>query len=102
MYASLKPWINVPFKLKPFVKRNGAGTKVFDADVSALCYPVSDVVNVVNKDGAEVTSSTQLYVEGTLAVAPMDEVIFENEQRPIQRINSFYRDGAVDLKVVYL
>lgn len=102
MYDSIKPWINVPFTIRPFVKRNGAGSKVFDADVAAKCYPESDVKLIVDNAGAEAVSTTQLYVEGSLTIKVTDEVTFENETRPIQRINTFYRNGIPDIKVVYL
>lgn len=102
MYASLKSWINVPYQVKPFVKRNGAGTKEFGDTIDSLCYPVGDVKLVTNTSGAEVTSTTQLYVPGTEVIKVTDEVIFNGEVRPIQRITDYYRCGVVDLRVVYL
>lgn len=102
MYASLKPWINVPYTILPFVKRNGAGTKQYGEPVDSKCYPVGDVKLVTNDEGAEVTSTTQLYVPGTEAIKVTDAVIFEGSERSIVRINTFYRDGVPDIKVVYL
>lgn len=102
MYNSLKPWIDVPVQYKPFTRRNGAGTKLFDAAVSTKCYPVGDVRLITTVDGSEVTSTTHLYMHGEEPIKVTDNVIFEGEERPILRINSFYRDGAVDIKVVYL
>lgn len=102
MYDSLKPWINVPYQIKPFLRRDGAGDKLFGDTVSALCYPEADVKLIVDESGAEVISTTQLYIDGTQEIKVTDEVIFEGSVRPIQRINSFYRNGVVDLRVVYL
>ena len=102
MYNSLKSWINVPFQIKPFIKRNGAGTKQFGEAIDGLCYPEADVKLVVDDTGAEVVSTTQLYIDGVVAIKVTDEVIFEGTARPIHRINSFYRNGVVDLRVVYL
>jgi len=102
MYASLKDWINVPYVIKPFVKYSGAGTKQFGADITSLCYPVGDVKLVTNTDGSEVTSTTQLYVDGAESIKVTDNVFFAGEERPILRITEYYRDGSVDLKVVYL
>ena len=102
MYASLKPWLNVPFKILPFLKRNGAGTKIFGPEVDAMCYPEGDVKIVTDEFGSEVVSTTQLYVDGTLQIKVTDEVIFEGETRPIHRINTFYRNGTPDMRVVYL
>lgn len=102
MYESLKPWINVPCQIKPFIKRTGTGDKVFGDAVNALCYPESDIKHIVDASGAEVVSTTQLYVDGTQEIKVTDEVIFEGATRAIQRINSFYRNGVVDIRVVYL
>lgn len=102
MYASIKPWINVPYTIKPFIKRTGMGTKVYDEPVDSVCYPVADCKLVVNVDGAEVTSTTQLYVDGNEAIKVTDSVIFGGEERPVLRISTYYRDGVPDLKVVYL
>lgn len=102
IYNSIKPWINVPVQYKPFIKRNGAGTKQFDTIVSTKCYPVGDVKLITTADGSEVTSTTQLYMHGEESIKVTDNVIFNGEERPILRINDFYRKGIVDIRVVYL
>lgn len=102
MYSSLKPWINVPFVIKPFLKYSGTGTKQFDTDVPSKCYPVGDVKLVTNESGSEVTSTTQLYVDGFESIKVTDNVVFAGEERPILRITDYYRNGKVDIKVVYL
>ena len=102
MYGSLKAWINVPYQFRPFIKRNGAGTKQYGDTIDSLCYPVGDVKLVTDSAGAEVVSTTQLYVPGTEAIKLLDAVIFNGEERPILRVNTFYRNGVEDIKVVYL
>lgn len=102
MYNSIKPWINVPFQIKPFISRSGSGAKQFGDTLDVLCYPESDVKIVTDENGAEVVSTTQLYVDGSVPIKVTDDVVFENETRPVHRVNSFYRNGTVDLKVVYL
>lgn len=102
MYNSLKPWINVPYTIKPFRGFNGAGTKQFDADIASKCYPVGDVKLVTDSKGSEVTSTTQLYVPGDEPVKVMDNIIFVGEERPVLRVAEYFRDGKPDIKVVYL
>ena len=102
MFASLKEWVNVPYKIKPFIKRNGAGTKLYDSPVDSKCYPVGDVKLVVDTSGAEVTSTTQLYVPGSEQIKVTDAVVFNGEERLVLRITSYFRNGVEDLKVVYL
>lgn len=102
MFDSIKPWINVTYQIKPFVKRNGAGTKQYGDVISSKCYPVDDTKLVTNNEGTEVTSNAQLYVDGSEPIKVTDDVIFNGEERPILHIGSYYRNGVVDLKVVYL
>ena len=102
MYRSLRKWLDVSFTIYPFIKRNGAGTKEFGDPVAAYCYPESKAELITNVHGAEVTSTTRLYVDGNLNIKVTDNVVFEGETRPIQLIHTFYRNGRPDVKVVYL
>lgn len=102
MYGSLKSWINVPYVIRPFVKYSGSGTKQFGTDINSFCYPVGDVKLVTDTYGAEITSTTQLYVDGSEPIRATDNVVFAGEERPIHRIVDYYRDGVPDVRVVYL
>lgn len=102
MYDSLKEWMNLPAKIKPFVKRNGTGTKIYGEPFDIKCYAASKIQNVTDNTGAEVVSNTQLYVDGTENINVLDSVIFENSERSIKSIGTFYRNGKPDIKVVYL
>lgn len=102
MFESLKEWMNVQFQYKPFIKHNGAGTAQYDDAVNSLCYPVGDLKVITDVEGVEVTSTTQLYVDGSVQINVFDQVIFNNMVRKIIRVNDFYRNGVVDIRVVYL
>lgn len=102
MYASIKPWINVPYKYKSFIKYNGAGVKQFGDTVESLCYPTGDVRFVTDVEGKQVVSTGQLYVPGTEPIKVSDAIVFNGEERAILRITSYYRDGVEDIKVVYI
>jgi hypothetical protein len=102
MYKSLLKWVNVPFSIKPFIKRSGTGEPVYGQLEEALCYPVAKTEKVVSMAGAEVLSSHQLYLKGTTRIDAKDKVVFEGTERDIKSIQSFYRNGVVDCKVVYL
>lgn len=102
MYASVKPWINVPYSILPFVKYSGDGTKVYGERVDSLCYPTGDVRKILDASGAEVTSTATLYVDGTESIKDTDTIVFEGRERSILRITNYYRNGKVDIKVVYL
>lgn len=102
MYASLKSWINVPYSILPFVKYNGAGAKVYGERIDSLCYPTGDVRKILDASGSEVTSTATLYVDGTEDIKDTDTIVFEGRERSILRITNYYRNGVVDIKVVYL
>lgn len=102
MYASLKDWINVPYSILPFLRYDGSGTKVYDERIDSMCYPTGDVRKILDANGSEVTSTATLYVPGTERIKDTDTIVFEGKERSILRITNYYRDGVVDIKVVYL
>ena len=102
MYKSLLKWVNIPFIIKPFKCRNGTGGIEFDADEEALCYPVQQDTNVIDTSGAEVVSTHQLYLKGDTVIKVTDHVVFDGIEHSIKSIHSFYRNGKIDCRVVYL
>lgn len=102
MFSSIKPWINVPYQYKPFTKYSGSGTKMYDGVVDSFCYPSSDIKVVTDMNGVEVTSTGHLYVPGDEPIKYSDMVVFEGREREILRINTYYRKGVPDVKVVYI
>ena len=102
MYDSLRPWLNVPYSILPFIKYNGTGGKIYGERVDSMCYPTGDVRKILDVHGSEVTSTATLYVPGTENIKDTDTIVFEGRERSILRITNYYRDGKVDLKVVYL
>lgn len=103
-YESLKPWIRFPLTIRPFVKRTGSGTKEFGRNRTTRCYPVHTNQLVTETTGAEVVSTTQLYVDATTQVTEMDNVIFEGQERPIKKVTTHYdgNTGAASIRTVYL
>lgn len=102
MLKSLKAWINIPFVYKPCTGRTGTGAKQFAANVSGLCYAEGSVKVVKDNQGKEVVSTKQLYVDGNSTISELDNVVFEGRESEIKSIGYFYRNGVVDMKVVYL
>lgn len=102
MYDSLKSWINLPAQVKPFLRRDGTGDKLYKDPVDILCYAEGKVQVVTDNTGTEVVSTSQLYVDGSVAVTALDCVIFEGIEKNIKQVSTFYRNGKPDIKVVYL
>jgi len=102
MYGSLKSWMNLPAQIKPFLKRDGTGAKIFGEPVDILCYAEGKVQVVTDNTGTEVVSTSQLYVDGPVTVSALDCMVFEGVEKSIKNITTFYRNGKPDIKVVYL
>ena len=102
MYESIKPWINVPVVIKPYLKRSATGDKLFGEAYEVLCYPQGEVNIVRNWQGVEVVSHNHLFMDGNAKVTKLDNVIFEDNELPVQAISTYYRDGKPDIKVVYV
>ena len=102
MFKSLKSWINLDATVKPYLRRDGTGDKVFDKTVGIKCYAEGKVQIIKNGEGKEVVSNKQLYVDGNNPIKELDAVIFEGRETDVQAIGYFYRNGVVDIKVVYL
>lgn len=102
MYDSLKPWVNVPVDIKPFLKRSGTGDKVFGPQRATTCYPQGDIKVVRNSTGVEVVSNNQLIFDGAEQIDEMDEITFNGKVVTIHAISTFYRNGVPDVKVVYV
>lgn len=102
MYESIKDWIDVPVTVKPFIKRSATGDKIFGDEYTILCYPQGEVNIVRNWQGVEIVSHNHLYINGDEKVTKLDSIIFEGEELPVQAITSYYRNGAPDIKVVYI
>lgn len=102
MYDSVKPWLDVPVTIRPYLKHGATGDKLFGESFEVLCYPQGEVNIVRNWQGVEVVSNTKLYMEGHVTVTKFDSILFEGEELPVQAITNYYRNGRVDLKVVYV
>lgn len=102
MYKSLKPWLDLPVTIKPFLRRSGTGDKVFGDSVIVNCYAEGKIVAVKNNEGKEVVSHKQLYLDGNTAIDERDNIVFEGRETEITSISYFYRAGVVDIKVVFL
>lgn len=102
MYESLKPWVNIPYAIKPFIRRSGTGKAIYGEPINSFCYPEAKMQLVKDSSGSEVVSSHTLYIEGSTSINVLDNVIFEDKEWAIANIVTFYRDGRPDCKVVYL
>lgn len=94
--------MNVPITVKPFEKRSATGGKLFGESYEVLCYPQGEVNIVRNWQGVEVVSHNHLYMDGSVKITKLDHVIFEGEDLPVQAISNFYRNGKIDIRVVYV
>lgn len=102
MYESAREWLNVPVVIKPYAGRSATGDKLFGEPHTELCYPRGEVNIVRNWQGVEVVSHNHLHFDGSVNVSKLDNIVFEGEDLPVQAISNFYREGKVDIRVVYI
>lgn len=102
MYESLRKWMDIPVTIRPFVGRSATGDKLFGEPYEVLCYPQGEVNIVRNWQGVEVVSHNHLYMNGDTTVTKLDNIVFLDEELPVQAISTYFRDGKADIKVVYI
>lgn len=92
----------MPAVIKPCLHRSGTGSKTFGVPIEIKCYAEGKITVVTDNTGKEVVSNTSLYVDGDTAISPLDNIIFEGRDNEIKAITNFYRNGKIDLRVVYI
>lgn len=102
MFASVKSWMDLTAVVRPYLGRTGTGAKQFGKKFDIKCYAEGKIEVVSNHEGKEVVSNKRLYVDGNTDLDELDNIIFEGRETEIKTINYYYRNGKVDLKVVYL
>ena len=104
MNNSVRPWCNIPIVLHKFAGFKMSGDKNQDVEKTIYCYITEEVTPIVDKNGKEYVSTTQMYTSEDTIVADMDKIVYNNKSFEIRKL-SVYRDGKtgnVDLQVIYL
>lgn len=102
MFSSLKGKLTTPVLLKHFIRRDGAGNKLFSSTEEVGAYIVSNDEVVVDSKGAEVVSKTQVYLDGTINISKLDNVVLFGEEYEIRSLSTFFWNSSPDVKVVYI
>lgn len=102
MFSRAKKFIDMTFFYKPYIGRTGTGDKKYGATQKAECYAEGSVKVVKNNAGAEVLSTTQLYVNGDVDIKELDMVSFNGIESEVKAVSTFYAKGRAQIKVVYL
>ena len=102
MYESLKEWLNIPAKIKPFQSISSTGEKVFSTPVDILCYIEPKISRVVDNRGTEVISNNIVYVDGTVNINSEDVLILDGTEYPIKALSSFFDKGKRSIWMVYI
>lgn len=102
MLKGVKEWCDMPVIIKPFLSYDGMGDKTYDVDIPALCYMNAAVTKKVTVDAVEIISTTCLYVNTVQVIKKTDVIVLDNIEYIIHSVDAFYRDGTIDLQVVYI
>lgn len=102
MFNSLKSKLTTPVTLKHFLRRDGAGNKLFSGTEEIGAYIVTKDEVVVNSKGAEVVSNTQVYIDGATNISKLDNIVLFEEEYEVQSLSTFFWNNTPDIKVVYI
>lgn len=103
MFNSLKRWVNLPLEIFVYTGSSGTGAKKFLLEsVHVKCDAEGSVTLVKNSKGVEVVSTRKLYVDGSVLINPLDEVMFDNIRSEVITVTAYYTKGKADIKVVYI
>lgn len=105
MMSSLASWCTIPVKQVKTNGFKGNGEPNITAVVSVYGYVAGETVNIIDNDGHETLSSTQIYLPEDTKIASSDQFILaDGNAYTIKKIKDFYdgNTGQVDIKVVYL
>ena len=97
-----KSWINLDITHKPFSYYSNGGTKVFSTSNSIRCYMDGTIKMVNNREGNQVVSNLQLYIKSNTAINIQDSIIVDDTEYDIKALSPYYRNGKLNLLVVYL
>ncbi len=99
MYNSLKQWLKVPVKIKPYQGMDGAGNYEYYEPISTVCYPDIQYETVKDEQGAEVVAQTVLYFDSTETINSKDIIVFNNEEYEVKSINPYYDGNTGKLSI---
>lgn len=105
MYESLREWACFPIKIHSKAGMDASGDPI-PGDISSVeGYRVDNVVNIVDTDGIDYVSMTQIYFPPEIEVS-LDAMIELDDglKYKIRKLSGFY-DGvekALSIRVVYL
>lgn len=102
MYKSVSKWANLKVYHHAFLSCDGSGDRVYSDGTLMLASIEGSVREVQNREGREVVSSRQLYIEGKYTINEGDKYAFDGEEHLVIATAPFYLDGKKDLWVVYL
>lgn len=104
MFESLHSWLNIPLKIKPFIRRDGTGEAIYGEVIDTKCYAQGKVTLVRDVHGNDIVSQLQLYIDGNVPIKVTDKVIFNGEKYNIKALGPYYdgNTGEISIVVVYL
>jgi len=84
------------------VSSNGLYGPTYGTPIVYSCYVEKEVVNIRDKNGVEVVSHCQIFLDGSVTVNDTDQVTFAGETPPLLRVDMSVDDrGTAYSTVVY-
>lgn len=102
MFKSIRKLCILPATYREYLKRTGAGAKVYSPVVNNIHVYVDGKIKVLNDDtGAQFTSSMQFFIDGACPIKALDEITFGAFTREVRAVRPLYWHDKLDMKVAY-
>lgn len=104
MLSGTRTWLRSTVAISPYSGMDGFGQSTFSAAVDHKCLIVQKNVKTFAADGAEVVSSTQIYLDGSASISVNDKIVLPDSSSPRilnVGISNDIRDGSAYMKVIY-
>ncbi len=106
IFDHFSDWINQEIGYIKVTSRDIYNDPVEDEEIPLPCYMDETIRNILDRDGKEIVSRVQVYVEGndtTSAITVDDKVSVDDITLPIKAIGKFINEkGVIDYVILYL
>ena len=82
MLLGTKSWLNQSITLYPHLAFNSNGQSTYSSSSTIPCRITRKNVATMDRDGNEVISTTQIMIDGSVVVTPLDKIALEDGTQP--------------------
>ena len=103
MLVGTKSWLNQSITLHPHSGVNSNGQSTYATSSTVACRLTRKNVNTMDTLGNEVISTTQILVDGSVVITPLDKIVLSDGSQPfiISVLDVVAPNGTSYYKIIY-